>query len=86
MTDRFKHYTAGLSDPIVSAATIIPDDGADLPESTRAVYVGVAGNLRTTLISGDIVTFQNLSQGWHPIRVARVWATGTTASAVVACH
>jgi len=86
MTDPFKNHAAGMSDPILSAFSVSPDDGADLPSATRALYVGSAGNLRVSLVSGDIVTFQNLAQGWHPVRVARVWATGTTASAIVGCQ
>jgi hypothetical protein len=35
--------------------------------------------------SGDIVSFA-FGSGWHPIRVQRVWATGTDAAAIVACH
>lgn len=86
MTDLYKNHAPGMSDPILSASSIIPDDGADLPTSTRAIYVGGAGNLRVTLVSGDIVTFENMGQGWHPLRVERVWSTGTSASAIVGCH
>jgi len=86
MTDPYKNHATGMSDPIISASTISPDDGADLPMTTRALYVGGAGNLRVTLASGDIVTFENVGQGWHPIRIERVWSTGTTASAMVGCH
>lgn len=85
MNDLYKNHAVGMSDPVLSASTITPDDAADLPTATRAVYIGVAGNLHVTLISGDIVTFQNMNQGWHPLRVARVWAAGTTASGVVGC-
>lgn len=86
MTDPFKNHAAGMSDPIGSATAIIPDDTTDLPVATRAVYVGSGGNLRVTLVSGDIVSFQNISAGWHPLRAQRVWATGSTASNLVGCR
>ncbi|SEW43448.1 hypothetical protein SAMN04488515_3082 [Cognatiyoonia koreensis] len=86
MTDPFKNHATGMSDPIQAAAEITPDDANALAVATRAIHVGTAGNLRVTLVSGDIVTFPNLGQGWHPLRVAKVWATGTTATAIVGCH
>lgn len=86
MTDPFKTYAVGMSDPINAATSISPNDSDDLPVTTRAVYIGTAGALRVTLNSGDIVTFSNMGAGWHPLRVQRVWATGTTALQIVGCH
>ena len=85
MTDPFKAYASGMSDPIVTASTITPDDAVDLQTATRALFVGTGGNLRVTLVSGAIVTFPNAGAGWHPLRVTRVWGTGTTASNLVGC-
>jgi len=85
MTDTFKNHLTGLRDPIESATEVTPNDSADLSIVSRAIYVGVAGNLRVTMLDGSIVTF-SVGEGWHPIRVSRVWATGTTASAIVACR
>jgi hypothetical protein len=65
------------------AASIVPADDADLPYVTRALHVGTAGDLTVTLSGGQTVTFATLSAGWHPIRVARVHATGTTADGIV---
>jgi len=85
MTDHFKAHATGLSDPVQSASSVTPDDATDLVDTTRAVFVGTGGNLRVTLVSGDIVTFPNAGAGWHPLRVVRVWATGTTATDIVGC-
>lgn len=85
MTDHFKSHATGMSDPIINASGVTPDDAADLAITTRALYVGTSGNLRVTLASGDIVTFANVGAGWHPLRVSRVWATGTAASDIVGC-
>lgn len=85
MTDHFKTHAIGMSDPIQNAAAVTPDDAADLANTTRAVFVGTGGNLRVTLATGDTVTFANVGAGWHPLRVTRVWATGTSASNIVGC-
>jgi hypothetical protein len=85
MTDPFKSYTPGMTDPIHTAIEVVPNDSADIAFTSRAVYVGTAGNLRVTLSSGEVVTFAAAGTGWHPIRIIRVWATGTTAADLVAC-
>lgn len=78
----FKHHTSGLTSPLSDGVEIVPDDAEDLPTVTRAVHVGVSGNLRVTLVSGRVVTLTAVAAGWHPIRVTRVWAAGTTATAL----
>lgn len=85
MTDTFKNHLAGLRDPIESATEVTPNDSTDLGVVSRAIYVGAAGNLRVTMLDQSVVTFA-AGEGWHPIRVSRIWATGTTASSIVACH
>lgn len=85
MKDSFKSHTSGMRDPINSAAAVTPDDAADLAQVTRAIYVGETGDLRVTLISGEVAIFVAAGSGWHPIRVMRVWATGTTATGLLAC-
>jgi len=85
MTDRFKTLAPGMTDPIIRAEDVTPSDTADLPTTTRAVYLGGSGDLRITLSEGDTITLLNAGAGWHPIRATRVWATGTSATAIVAC-
>ena len=85
MTDLFKTHAPGMTDPIMRAEEVTPSDGADLSLTSRAVYVGGGGDLHVTLSDGDTVTLTNAGAGWHPIRVTRIWATGTTATAILAC-
>jgi len=85
MTDNFQNYAASLRDPVRNAETVVPDDASDLSTVTRAIYVGLTGDIRATLVGGSDVTFRSLPVGWHPIRVQKIWATGTTASDIVAC-
>ena len=85
MTDRFKTHTPGMTDPIIRAEDVTPSDAAVLSMTTRAVFLGGSGDLRVTLSEGDTVTLVNAGAGWHPVRVTRIWATGTTATDIVAC-
>lgn len=85
MSDDFKSYSASLRDPISSAQDVTPNDTSDLSKTTRAIYVGAPGDLRLTLVGGETVTFQSAGNGWHPVRATRIWATGTTATSIMAC-
>ena len=85
MQDDFETYTTSLTSPARDADPITPDDGADLAAVTRAIYVGSGGALQVQMVSGQTVTFENVLAGVvYPIRVARVMATGTTATGLVA--
>ena len=71
------------SDPAHHAIAVTPNDSVDLPAATTAIYVGVTGNLKVTMVGGETLTFNNVPVGWHPIRATRVW-TSTTAQSVIA--
>lgn len=81
----FKSWQRAPSSPLTDAFEVSPSDSTDLTAATRAVYVGVPGDLRVTMLSGDVVTFTALPAGWHPIRVVRIWQTGTTAAGICGC-
>ena len=60
------------------AVSITPNDTNNI-NNTRALYIGVSGNLRVSMVDGQTVTFQGLLAGSIlPIQVTRVFATGTT--------
>lgn len=84
MIDKFRDRSSGLESPGHSAFAVTPDDGTDLAVTSRALFVGFAGDLTVTMASGVIVTFPNAPEGVLPVRVARVHATGTTAAGIVA--
>ena len=48
------------------------------------LYVGDAGDLTVTLITGTKVTFKNMPVGFVPIQVKQVWSTNTDAKNIVA--
>lgn len=85
MKDDFESYTTSLTSPARDAEPIAPNDAVDLPAVTRGIYVGSAGNLQVQMASGQTVTFENVAAGViYPIRVARVMATDTTATDLIA--
>ena len=83
MTDIFHKHAPSLTTPPAHAQTVTPDDVTDLVNVTRAVYVGTAGDLRVLTQGGHDVTYRNLS-GTKVLRAQRIFATGTTASDIVA--
>ena len=84
MQDRYETYATGLESPAMHGFAVTPDDDADLPELTRALYVGSAGAVGVVLASGASVTFTGIAGGTLlPIRARRVRATATTAGSIV---
>jgi len=79
MADKFAGYTPSLESPPFGGFAITPDDGADLPQATRGINIGVSGTLHLTLIDGSDVTLHVAAGVIVPIRAARVWDTGTSA-------
>lgn len=72
-----------LTSPITGAFAITPSDSTDLAEITVNLYVGVAGTLKVTMFDGSVVTYGAIAAGRHPLRVKRVWSTGTSATDIV---
>ena len=84
MPDRFQGSSTSLDGPAVHGFAATPSDSVDLPETTRALYVGDGGDIAALLQSGASVTFVAVQPGTIlPLRVSRVLATGTTAAAIV---
>ena len=83
MAGLFKDF-GGAESPASRAFAITPSDSTDLATPARSLYVGTAGNLSVILV-GDTaaVTFTNVQAGYHPIRVKRIRATGTTATGII---
>ncbi|MBW9063152.1 hypothetical protein JNB71_07465 [Rhizobium herbae] len=84
MPDRFSSYILSPTSPATHGFIVTPSDTIDLPEMTRAIYVGSGGVLAVRLLSGQTVTFAGVSAGSIlPLRADRVLATGTTAGSIV---
>ena len=84
MTDRFKSTSSGINGPANDGFIIAPDDGLDLNEITRAIFIGSGGDISLVTKNGTLLTFSGLGAGsLLPVRASRVHATGTTASNIV---
>ena len=75
------------------AAAVTPSDTVNIPSLASAttvnngcvLYVAGAGDLKVKTAGGDEVTFTGILAGtFLPVQVVRVFATGTTATTVLA--
>lgn len=72
------------SNPAENAVAVVPNDSSDLTNTARALYIGGAGNVKVDTSAGNTVTFNALPAGAIlPVRVKRVYSTGTTATNIV---
>lgn len=73
-----------MSDPAHGGFAVTPSDTANL-SGVRSLYIGVTGDVRVVL-KGSVspVTFKAHPVGYMPARIAKVMATGTTATDILA--
>lgn len=85
MADEWATQSTGIGGPARNAAVVTPSDAADLPNATRALYVAGAGDISMITVGGQTVSLTAVPAGSIlPLCVARVRATGTTATGMVA--
>jgi hypothetical protein len=78
-TPRDKLDPGAMRNPYSGAAAVTPSDAADLPRApTRALFVGGSGTVVVTMEDGSANVLFTVQAGVLPLRVTRVWATGTT--------
>lgn len=81
--DRFDNHARSLTGPATGGADAAPGAG-DLPQVSRALWVGGAGALALTLADGAQVVLREVPAGTLvPVR-ARAVRAGTTATGIVA--
>ncbi len=73
-----------LESPAANLAEVTPNDSADLAVVARAISVGTSGTVQVTTVGGDTGALYIAAGVPFPVRVRRVWATGTTATDIVA--
>ncbi len=73
------------------AASVTPSDTAKIPSVSGGtnngcvLYIGGAGNVKVETVGGDEVTFVGINTGtFLPVQVVKVFATGTSATNVLA--
>lgn len=81
--DAFKKHARTLPGGPMHLQNVTPDDAQDLSHVAHWVYISVAGTLRITTNGGETLTTPEMAAGWHLMEVARVFATGTTATGIM---
>ncbi|MEE4207779.1 MAG: hypothetical protein V2I43_00750 [Parvularcula sp.] len=87
MSDQFENTAQSVLSPSEHAFAVSPSDTDPLAFVPKYLFVGIAGSvtLRTRDSDTDVV-FENVPAGGYLyVRASHVRATGTTASAIVAC-
>lgn len=80
--DIFASFTRAPRLPASSVEEIVPDDAVDLAHVTLALNVATPGTVRVTTHSGEETTVHLAAGVAFPLRVRRVWASGTTATGI----
>jgi len=82
--DTFNKYGRSLTSPPENAVALQPSDTDQVPQVTRALFLGGEGDLRVRMLGGGVVTFAGVPGGsLFPLRVVQVFATGTTVTNIV---
>ena len=70
------------------AVVVSPNNGADLGRTLALIFVGVSGDVKVDCSgSGDAIVFKNVPAGSIlPVKVDRVYSTGTSATNMVALY
>jgi len=75
-TDDFARFQTSQLSPATNAASITTSDTVDLANVTRAIYVGVGGDVKVDMQDSGTVTFVGVPTGTTlAIRVTRFYAT-----------
>ena len=83
--NQFDQNSPGLNGPCRDGFAVTPNDGADLAVAARRLYIGGAGALKIKTIDGNDLVFGAVTAGTVlPWGALRVYATGTTATNIVA--
>lgn len=86
MTDLFSNMAPGLESPARNLSEITPSDTEDLAIFSRALNVAESGFVAVTTIAGDEGRVFLAAGSIFPLRVRRIWATGTTATGIACLY
>ena len=80
--------TFNAANPLVSGgggAAVTKSDATIIP-FTRALWIGVTGDVAVRHPDGTTPTYTNVPVGIFPVQVDKVLSTGTSASGIVAMY
>lgn len=78
--DRFSSYPVTPDQPATTLVEITPDDDAELEHVLLGLNVETPGHVRVTTKDGSTGTIFVSAGHLFPLRITKVWATGTTAT------
>lgn len=81
--DPFANRQSSITAPALGVVSITPDDSTDLTTFVRGLCVSSAGTVHVTAIDGSEASIFIAAGAPFPVRVRRVWATGTDAAGIV---
>ena len=85
MADTFEEYSDSMESPAKNAASVTPDNGVDLSFASRALLCEVGGIVTVDMVgAGTNIAIPVVAGQPMPIRATRVYATGTTATGIIA--
>ena len=74
-----------LLSPSADGIAVTPSDTVDLPTPCRRLWIGGAGAVTINTLAGHSLTYTGVPAGTYlQMRASRVFATGTTATNIVA--
>lgn len=84
MTDYFSTFTSNLSAPAEHAETVdISATDHTFSRATRGLIVNVAGNVKADFVGGSTgITLTLLAGVIYPLRLTKIYKTGTTATGI----
>lgn len=84
MADAFASYSSSMTAPPRNAATVTPNDSADLPNVARGLACSAAGTVTVDMVGVGTNIAIPVAAGQNAMVVSRVYATGTSAGTIVA--
>lgn len=83
MSDPYRSHMPGLESPPSDLIAITPSDDAPLSTVVRGLNVAQSGAVRVETLGGTVGTVHVGAGVAFPLRVRRVFATGTSATGIV---
>lgn len=80
--DTFASADDTLTSPATDIEEVTPSDVADLAQLTKSINVATSGVVRVTTETGTISDVFVAAGTVFPLRVRRVWASGTSATGI----
>ncbi|WP_434286292.1 spike base protein, RCAP_Rcc01079 family [Celeribacter sp. SCSIO 80788] len=83
MADEWAGRGKSINSPADNAEAVTPNDSADLSNASRALLLDAAGTVTVDMVGSGSNIALPLQEGYNPVRVTRVYATGTDAVTIV---